>query len=364
MTTERRQHQHHGISDRTRRNAFIAATICILINIGSVLARDNDDDDRDGARTGAYCSATADLLFRACGAEGSDDYFKAQALCVNVSDDAARKTCLNEAKTVRREGSKLCNDQLVGRHEACKSLGEGRFDPTFEPSAFDVDFTHPVHINPYFPLKIGHKWEYLGDSERVKIEILNRTKLIQGVTCVVFRDRVFKDGQLAEDTDDWFAQAKNGDVYYCGEEVKDYEHFDGDKPKVGELVKIDGSFKWGRNGDKGGIFFRGLPRKGEVYREEFSPRNAEDVSEVLSTSYQFGLDTELDRHVPPHLVNLLCHGDCIVTKNLNLNEPSALARKFYARGIGNILEVNMVTGETVQLINCNFDTRCASLPKP
>ena len=362
MVMENSRHQQEAISNWTRGTGLIATAACLLITTGSTLAHEGDGDRAD-ARTGGFCSATADLLFRACGAERTDDYLKAQAICINVSDDAARKTCLADAKTTQADAGKLCGEQLIGRLEACKSLGEGRYDPVFDPAAFDTDFATPAHPNPYFPLKIGNKWEYRG-SELDRIEILNRTKLIQGVTCVVFRDRVFKEGKLVEDTDDWFAQAKNGDVYYCGEEVKDLERFEGDKPQAPELVKIDGSFKWGRNGDKGGIFFRALPRKGEVYREEFSPRNAEDVSEVLSISYQFGVDAELDRHVPQQLANLLCHGDCVVTQNINLNEPGKVARKYYAKGIGSVLEVDLNTGEIIQLLNCNFDIRCASLPKP
>lgn len=343
------------------RPAVIAA--CLLLATTTVFADDEADND-DGSRNAAFCSTTATLLFKSCAAETADDFYKSRAICINTSDEATRKSCLADTKTARREASKLCREQLVGRRDACRSLGEARYDPIFDPAAFDNDFSRLPNPNRYFPLKIGNKWEYGGEGEHVDIEILNRTKLIAELTCVVFRDRVFVDGKLSEDTDDWFAQAKNGDVYYCGEEVKDYVSVDGDKPGKPELVKIDGSFKWGRNGDKGGVFFRASPKQGDVYREEFSARNAEDVSQVLSTTYQFGVDPELDRYVPQQLASLLCHGDCVVTKNINLNEPGALARKYYAPGLGNILEVNLNTGRTVQLVNCNFDSRCGQLPKP
>jgi hypothetical protein len=63
----------------------------------------------------------------------------------------------------------------------------------------------------------------------------------------VVRDIVREEGRLAEATDDWFAQAKNGTVWYCGEEVKNYESFEGDRPMRPELVNVDGSFKAGRD---------------------------------------------------------------------------------------------------------------------
>jgi hypothetical protein len=91
------------------------------------------------------------------------------------------------------------------------------------------------------------------------VRVLNETKAIAGVTCIVVRDQVFDDGDLIEDTDDWYAQAKDGNVFYCGEEVKDFGSFEGDNPRKPELVSIDGSFKAGRDGDKPGIIFQAFP---------------------------------------------------------------------------------------------------------
>jgi hypothetical protein len=67
--------------------------------------------------------------------------------------------------------------------------------------------------------------------------------------------------------------------------------------------------------------------------------------------------------VPPVLAQRFCNGNCIVTKNFSLLEPGLFARKYYARGVGTILEVEN-TGEVVQLVDCNFDKRCNNLPKP
>jgi len=195
---------------------------------------------------------------------------------------------------------------------------------------------------------------------------VDETKLIDGVECVVVRDEVSKDGgRAAEDTDDWYAHAKDGNTWYFGEEVKDFESFDGDKPQRLELVKIDGSFKAERDGAKPGIIFQAVPTVGKAYLEEFSLGNAEDVTQILSTTYKFGSNAELDQFVPRQLAERLCStGDCVVTKNYSLLEPGSFARKYYARGIGSFLEVKPDTGIDIQLVNCNFDTRCNGLPKP
>jgi hypothetical protein len=247
--------------------------------------------------------------------------------------------------------------------DACKVLGQGRYDPDFDPALFD-DPKNPTSPNPYFPLEVGNLWEYRGAGEVNTVEVLDQTKLIDGVPCLVVNDQVFTDGDLVEDTDDWFAAAKDGNVWYCGEEVKDFESFDGDDPRLPELVSIDGSFKAGRDRDKPGIIFQATPTVGQSYLEEFSLGNAEDVTDILSTTFPLGADPEVVDPAPAALVQLLCANDCVVTRNYSLLEPGIFAWKYYARDIGFFLEVKPESGEVIQLTSCNHDPRCASLPQP
>jgi len=342
---------------------MVMTAVCLMS--GSAFAQNGDDDNDDRGGRGGVCSQTAKLLFRSCGFEAQDDFFKAQAICLNVSDQAEREECFADAAADRSEGRQLCGEQRTGRLDTCKSLGENRYDPDFDPADFDTDFTNLTQPNLHFPLGIGSRWEYSEGDESVVVEVLNKTKLIAGVTCIVVRDQVFEAGELVEDTDDWFAQAKNGDVWYCGEQTKESETFAGDNPQEPELVSIDGSFKAGRDGDKPGILFLGSPTPGEVYRQEFSLANAEDVAEVLSTTYAFGSNPELDQFVPQDLAELLCSGNCVVTKDFSTTSgPDSFERKYYAPGIGLFLEVKPNSGIAVQLVDCNFDLRCASLPTP
>ena len=314
---------------------------------------------------GKYCSATAQALACACDSEARDDYFVTRAICTNEPERPDRDECFADALDSRTEDEDLCDAQHELRVATCKLLGEDRYDPEFEPSGFDKDFTSLTNPNPYFPLKIGNRWEYFdGDEERNVVEVLNKTKLIDDIRCIVVRDIVTEGGDLKEATDDWYAQAKSGDVWYCGEEVKNYESFDGDRPRVPELVDIDGSFKTDRNEDKPGIIALRFPSAGDIYTEEFSLGNAEDVTEILSTKYSYGKNADLDQGVPQALAQLLCSaGDCVVTKNYSLLEPGIFARKYSAKRIGVFLEVES-DGQVVQLVKCNFDSRCASLPQP
>jgi hypothetical protein len=309
------------------------------------------------------CSNTATLQFKACKAEVQDDNLGARAICLNTADDEEREECVAEASEARSEETAVCGEQRAARLDLRDAIGEGPYDPDFDPDQFE-DPRNPALLNSHLPLAVGNTWTHEGGGETVVVEVLDETKHIEGVDCLVVRDRVFEDGELVEDTDDWFALAKNGDVWYCGEEVKDFEFFEGDDPGVPELVSIDGSFKAGRDGDKPGTLILAAPNVGDTYRQEWSAGNAEDAARVVSTSYGYGNDPELDAFVPQALVELLCDDDCWVTAEFTPIEPDAFEHKYYAPGIGRFLEVKPDSGDVVQLVDCNFDARCAALPTP
>ena len=312
---------------------------------------------------GKFCSATAQSVFRACGSASRSDWWIGIGLCINESERAERAKCYDDLTDSLKEANDDCAAQLDARLALCKQVGEGRYDPEFEPAAFDADFRNLTNPNAYFPLGIGNRWEYRSAEETDVVQVLDRTKLIDDVHCVVVRDEVSQDGVLTEGTNDWFAQAKDGTVWYCGEETAEFETFKGDKPLKPELVDIDGSFKADRDGDKPGIIFLANPTPGQFYIEEESLGNAEDATQILAIDYSYGKNPQLDQLVPPKLAQLLCNKNCVVTKNFSPLEPDVVERKYYAPGIGNFLETAPETGEVVRLVKCNFDPRCAQLPQ-
>ncbi len=309
------------------------------------------------------CAETAAAQLAACNAEATDDFFAAEAICIN-GEEAEADTCTADARVGRREARLECREQHAAREDLCEELGGGRYAPDFTPANFDDDFTSLTNPNPYFPLGIGYEWELVGGDETITIEVLAKTKLIEGVTCIVVNDRVEIGGKVAEDTDDWFGQRKSGTVDYCGEISRDFEFFEGDDPEEAELVEIDGSWKAGRDGALPGTLFRGSPMVGDVYRQEWSPGDAEDAARVLSTSYGYGNDAVLDAFVPQGLAELLCSDDCVVTGEFSPLDPDTLEHKYYAQGVGLFLEVHPDSGEIVQLVDCNVSPKCNSLPTP
>jgi hypothetical protein len=83
------------------------------------------------------------------------------------------------------------------------------YDPDIDPA----DFVGYVD-NPYFPLTPGTTFTYNGetedDEETIVVEVTFDTKEILGVSCIVVRDTVSVDGEMVEDTYDWYAQDGDG----------------------------------------------------------------------------------------------------------------------------------------------------------
>ncbi len=297
------------------------------------------------------CSASANELHKSCGYEVLDEAFIGAAKCADLGSEETAEECLAELDETRAEAFGECGDIHEARLAMCDELGDAIHDPQFGLN-YAEQFVDPRNIgstvtpNPYFPLVNGNEWVFEGSfeedgetvTERITITVSDKIKMIDGIACLVVRDVVVIDGELIEDTDDWFAQDNDGNVWYCGEEVKDYETFDGDEPQVPELIAIDGSFKADRDGDEGGILLPADAQVGDVFRQEFSAANAEDAIEILAVN--------AEESVPA----ANCDGECLQTRDFSPLDPGVEEHKFYKPGIGKILEIDLESGDRVELI--------------
>lgn len=326
------------------RAVLLLALAALVWTVPAAQAGRGHDDD-------GPCSMTARAVFNACKAEINDDYWIEVAKCLNEAETTAGlESCKADAKDERTGGREECAEQLDAREDLCDDLGEDRYLPELDPDDFTTVFNNR---NPYWPLKPGNRWVYEGGGETITVTHLGETKLIEGLTAIVVNDLVSVDGQPIEDTDDWYAQAINGDVWYVGEISQDFELIEGDDPQVAELVEIAGSWKAGRDGALPGIVMFDDPVPLTVYRQEVSLGNAEDAAEVVSDDYEFGDDPDLDDLVPQDLAELLCHGDCVVTREFTPIAPGIEALKYYSPLVGLFLEVEH--GEIVVLKECNVN---------
>jgi hypothetical protein len=306
---------------------------------------------------GAACSSTAKLQFSACRHEIRDDRFEALAICKNDTEDL--KACVEETNEEFGEAMEECVDVFEARMELCELIGEAPYDPDWDPEDFDPDF---ITTNTYMPMAVGNTWSYEGGDETIDIVVHDKYKDIEGVTCIVVQDVVHIEGELVEDTFDWFAQALDGTVHYCGELARDYEYYENDDPVEPELIEIEGSFKHGRDGAKSGVLMPAVPMVGDAYRQEWALGDAEDAAEVLSTDYSYGNDEDLDEFMPEALANHFCNDNCLVTKEFSPLDPGVEEYKYFAPGIGMFMEVDLEEGEVVTLKECNFGGLCVGIP--
>ncbi|RMD81182.1 MAG: hypothetical protein D6815_12415 [Candidatus Dadabacteria bacterium] len=276
------------------------------------------------------CMETAIAASKACRAEMRDDFWLAVGLCKNLSSVEPVRRCRRRARQERRDGFEECVAQCTARQDVCRVLGPAPYHPSIDPTNFVDPATVAANPNPYFPLVPGTTWQYSDGEETTTVTVTARTKTILGVACLVVRDVVEVGGETIEDTEDWYAQDGAGNVWYFGEIAQGFED--------GDLVTLEGSWKAGVNGAEPGIIMEANPAVGDFYRQEFLLGDAEDVAEVLSVT---GEET-----VPA----ASCQGQCVVTKDTSPLEPDVVEHKYYAPGIGVILEKDPTTGARNELV--------------
>ncbi len=202
---------------------------------------------------------------------------------------------------------------------ACKKDEKRQIDATYNPEILPANFTSSTALtNPYLTLEPGKKYVYEGQTEdgfeRIEIQLRTSAKTVLGIPCAVVNDKVWIDGNLVEDTDDWFAQDNDGNVWYMGEYVTDYN-------PDGSVKDHDGSWEAGIDGAKPGLIMLAEPSVGMMYRQEYYFDEAEDEAEVveagLTVTVPFGTFT-----------------DCIKIREWTDLDPGIEGYKIYAPGIG------------------------------
>jgi hypothetical protein len=192
-------------------------------------------------------------------------------------------------------------------------------------SSFDpADFQATVD-NPLYPLVPNSAWVYEGEEEndsgenvqvRDEIKVLPSTDTIGGVEVTVVEDKAYEDGELVESTLDYFAQHKDGSVYYFGERVDEYEN--------GQVVGHDGSWLAGEGDNLPGIFLPATPALNMTFDQERAPGVAEDHSTIV------GLDQTVT--VPAGTYN-----GCVKTEDVD-PLANATEHKYYCPVVGFVRE--------------------------
>jgi hypothetical protein len=220
-----------------------------------------------------------------------------------------------------------CGDGDDGGAEAVIDPGDGgRYEPDIVPANF-VDRID----NPYLPYLPGSRWVYEGleDGEeiRIEVEVTDQRREVMGISAVVVHEMEYEAGELIEDTFDWYAQDSEGNVWYLGEDTKEIED--------GEVVGTEGAWEAGVDGALPGIIMLADPVVGEAYRQEYYEGEAEDLGEVSKLG-----ETQT--------VAAGSYEDVLIIREWNPLEPDVIEDKYYAPGVGVVLEL-AVEGEEARV---------------
>lgn len=168
---------------------------------------------------------------------------------------------------------------------------------------------------------MGKKYIYEGDTgegiEHIEVIVTNQTREVMGITCMVVRDTVTIDGEMMEDTYDWYAQDTHGNVWYMGEDSKEFED--------GKFTTSEGSWEAGLDGAKPGIIMLANPLEGLYYRQEYYKDEAEDMGAVIKLNES-------------KTVSYGSFNNLLVIKDFTPLEPGIAEYKYFAPGIGLICE--------------------------
>jgi hypothetical protein len=136
-------------------------------------------------------------------------------------------------------------------------------------------------------------------------------------------------GKLVENTYDWYAQDRDGNVWYFGEDTTAY---DSGKPDT------EGSWEAGKDNARAGVAMLGHPDVDDAYSQEYLKGVAEDHGKVLSLTKKVTGPTGT-------------YAGVLQTEDTTPLEPKLVEHKYYARGVGVVAEETVAGGhEQVRLV--------------
>lgn len=152
--------------------------------------------------------------------------------------------------------------------------------PPLNPADFSARVDHPL-----FSLVAVRSESFEGTDRdpktgavtrtRAEKRVLDQTDTLAGVAVTALEVKEYEGDALVERTLDYFAQHRDGSVWYFGERIDEYED--------GKVKGHSGQWLAGTRGARPGLYLPAAPTVGQEFAQEAAPGVAEDRSTVLAT---------------------------------------------------------------------------------
>ncbi|MDJ0572017.1 MAG: hypothetical protein QNJ53_23630 [Pleurocapsa sp. MO_192.B19] len=237
---------------------------------------------------------------------------------------------LTEEGITEAGGEPELSPELIGISEIPNVTLPALSTSTFEDSAA-ID-------NPYFTLSPGTLAIYEEDFdpedselERHEVLVTDDTKDILGITSRVVSDREFDNDLLTDEKLSYYAQDNQGNVWLLGETVTEYEY-----DEAGNVIDIDDSESWlaGEGQSLPGLIMSANSETGTAYYQRFDIGEAENQAEIVESDVSLTVDGDTFE-------------DVIKIKEFSVLDPEEFDFKYYAPGVGLVLEEEIQEDELV-----------------
>lgn len=172
--------------------------------------------------------------------------------------------------------------------------------------------------NPWLPLTPGTVLTYEGTKDgkpaKLVVTVSKKKKTVNGVDCVVAEELVSLAGTPADRTVAYYAQDRDGNVWYFGEDVQELN-------SKGKVVKTEG-WHAGIDGASPTMVMEAAPAVGHTLVNAYTNDRSEVVSLAKPVKVPFG-----------------SYKDALLIKEWTPDEPDVLVNKYYVRDIGPVRDV-------------------------
>jgi len=190
----------------------------------------------------------------------------------------------------------------------------------YEPVLNPKKFVRVIN-NPYFPLPVGRTLIYRGvkdgKTQVDRVHVTAHTRVLEGITATAVTDVSTHNGHVLEKTTDWYAQDKQGNVWYLGERTAEF--------LPGGKIDRSGSWLAGVHDGEPGIVMLAHPQVPDAYRQEYLKGSAEDTAWIVMRGGSFKTQLGTLRHT-------------LTSLEFSRLEPGVIDQKIYAPGIGSVFE--------------------------